>query len=115
MGVIERFFEDFSKYDALDTNMTFYAVANYNTTVEAQLEAIETEEQLRAMTITFTTAGNVFRTNFLMIAEQSGVAFNINTDSGQPSIDRIGVNLQLRRLDAKITFSVSRSQRHLSL
>ena len=107
MGVIERFFEGFSNYDALDNNMTFYAVANYNTTVEAQLKDIKTEDELQAMTITFTTAGNVFRTNFLMIAEQSGVAFNINTDSGQPSIDRIGVNLQLRRLDAKITFSVS--------
>lgn len=110
MGVIEHFFEGFSNYDALNNNnMTFYAVANYNTTVEAQLKGIMTKEELQAMTITFTTAGNVFRTNFLMIAEQSGVAFNINTDtdSGQPSIDRIGVNLQLRRLDAKITFSVS--------
>ena len=108
MGVIERFFEDFSEYDALGNNMTFYAVANYNTTVEAQLKNIQNRDELQAMTITFTTAGNVFRTNFLMIAEQSGVAFNINnTDSGQPSIDRIGVNLQLRRLDAKITFSVS--------
>lgn len=108
MGVIEHFFKDFSKYDALDNNnMTFYAVANYNTTVEAQLEAIKNEDQLRAMTITFTTAGNVFRTNFLMIARQTGIAFNVNDDNGQPTIDRIGVNLQLRRIDAKITFNVS--------
>ena len=107
MGVIEGFFDGFNDYTALGNNMTFYAVANYNTTVEAQLDSIKTEKQLRAMTITFTTAGNVFRTNFLMIARQTGIAFNVNYDNGQPTIDRIGVNLQLRRIDAKITFNVS--------
>ena len=107
MGVIERFFDGFNDYTALDNNMTFYAVANYNTSIESQLKDITYETELQDLRITFSTAGNVFRTNFLMIARQTGIAFNVNDDNGQPTIDRIGVNLQLRRIDAKITFNVS--------
>lgn len=109
MGVIERFFEGFEKYTELENenNMTFYAVANYNTSIESQLDGITDETELQDLRITFSTAGNVFRTNFLMIARQTGIAFNVNDDNGQPTIDRIGVNLQLRRIDAKITFNVS--------
>lgn len=109
MGIIERFFDNFTgSASDLSGELTFYAVANYNTTIESQLKAENlTEAQLLDMQVSFATQGNVFRTNFLMIASQDGVTLNATDSYNGVTVDRIGVNLQLRRIDAKISFHVS--------
>ena len=105
-GTILRFFGN-------NTNMgqysgsgpfTFYAVANYSDAVGSGLAGAKTVSDIEGLTVTFSTAGNVNRTRFLMVAKEDGVALNINQD-GQ--IERTGVNLELKRIDAKVKFNLS--------
>lgn len=108
-GSIPGFFDNFTNYTALQNGaVSFYAVANYNTALGNQLNAAGlTEDQLQNLTIRFSTEGSVSRTTFTMVATNQNVRLNVvNGDDGQPMIQRVGVNLTLRRLDAKITFNL---------
>lgn len=104
-GTILRFFEktDMTQYRNSGP-FTFYAVANYSDAVGSGLAGAKTVSDIEGLTVTFSTAGNVNRTRFLMVAKEDGVALNINQD-GQ--IERTGVNLELKRIDAKVKFNLS--------
>lgn len=109
MGIIPGFFDDYKgNLQSLQGQFTFYAVANYNGTVEEQLKNLSEESELQGMTVTFATRGNVFRTNFLMVATEKNVRFNAKDDgNGGVTVERIGVTLRLRRVDAKVSFRVT--------
>ena len=83
---------------------TFYAVANYSDAVGQQLDRVSNAAGLEELSSRFTTEGNVNRTRFLMTAKESGISLNID-DEGR--IERVGVNLDLKRVDAKIKFNVT--------
>lgn len=104
-GTILRFFgnTDMEQYSG-NGPFTFYAVANYSDAVGRGLADATTISDIEDLTVTFSTAGNVNRTRFLMVAKEDGVALNINQD-GQ--IERTGVNLELKRIDAKVKFYLS--------
>lgn len=104
-GTILRFFgnTDMGQYRGRGP-FTFYAVANYSDAVGRGLADATTVSDIEDLTVTFSTAGNVNRTRFLMVAKEGGVALNINQD-GQ--IERTGVNLELKRIDAKVKFNLS--------
>lgn len=109
MGIIPGFFDDYKgNLQSLQGQFTFYAVANYNGTVEEQLKNLSEESELQGMTVTFATRGNVFRNNFLMVATEKNVSFNAEDDgNGGVTVERIGVTLRLRRVDAKVSFRVT--------
>lgn len=109
MGIIPGFFDDYKgNLQSLQGQFTFYAVANYNDTVEEQLKNLSEESELQGMTVTFATRGNVFRNNFLMVATEKNVRFNAKDDgNGGVTVERIGVTLRLRRVDAKVSFRVT--------
>lgn len=109
MGIIPGFFDDYKgNLQSLQGQFTFYAVANYNGTMEEQLKNLREESELQGMTVTFATRGNVFRTNFLMVATEKNVRFNAKDDgNGGVTVERIGVTLRLRRVDAKVSFRVT--------
>lgn len=109
MGIIPGFFEGYNgNAQSLQEQFTFYAVANYNETVEGQLKNLREESELQKMTVTFATRGNVFRSNFLMVATEKNVSFNAKDDgNGGVTVERIGVTLRLRRVDAKVSFRVT--------
>ena len=83
---------------------TFYAVANYSDAVGQQLDRVSNAAGLEELSSRFTTEGNVNRTRFLMTAKESGINLNID-DEGK--IERVGVNLDLKRVDAKIKFNLT--------
>lgn len=104
-GTILRFFGNTNMVQYRGSGpFTFYAVANYSDAVGSGLTGAKTVPDIEDLTVTFSTAGNVNRTRFLMVAKEDGVALNINQD-GQ--IERIGVNLELKRIDAKVKFDLS--------
>ena len=104
-GTILRFFGNTDMGQYRDSGpFTFYAVANYSDAVGRGLADATTVSDIEGLTVTFSTAGNVNRTRFLMVAKEDGVALNINQD-GQ--IERTGVNLELKRIDAKVKFYLS--------
>lgn len=109
MGIIEGFFSGYDgSVEDLTGKLTFYAVANYDDDLEETLKEDElTKEGLEDMTVSFATEGNVDRTNFLMIAKTEDVTLNPTNSGSTVSVDQIGVTLQLRRVDAKISFRVS--------
>lgn len=110
MGIIPGFFDNYTgDVRSLQGQFTFYAVANYSTTVERQLNSSSiTESELKNMTVRFASSGNVFRTNFLMVATEKNVSFNAEDDgNGGVTVERIGVTLRLRRVDAKVSFRVT--------
>lgn len=109
MGIIPGFFEGYNgNAQSLQGQFTFYAVANYNTTVEGQLKSLTEERELQDMTVKFVTNGNVFRSNFLMVATEKNVRFDaLDNDNGGVTVERIGVTLRLRRVDAKVSFRVT--------
>ncbi len=82
----------------------FYAVANYSDAVGQQLDRVSNAPGLEELSSRFTTEGNVNRTRFLMTAKESGINLNID-DEGK--IERVGVNLDLKRVDAKIKFNLT--------
>lgn len=83
---------------------TFYAVANYSDAVGQELDRVSNAPGLEELSSRFTTEGNVNRTRFLMTAKESGINLNID-DEGK--IERVGVNLDLKRVDAKIKFNLT--------
>lgn len=109
MGIIPGFFDNYvDGVDRLRGQFTFYAVANYNATVEEQLKTLTEESALQDMRVAFASSGNVFRTNFLMVATEKNVSFNAEDDgNGGVTVERIGVTLRLRRVDAKVSFRVA--------
>lgn len=108
MGIIPGFFEDYKgNAESLQGQFTFYAVANYNETVEGHLKKVTKESELQDMTVKFVTNGNVFRSNFLMVATEKNVRFSAVDDNGGVTVERIGVTLRLRRVDAKVSFRVT--------
>ena len=107
-GTIPGFFDKFSDYESLqDASVSFYAVANYSTAQSTALDAVRTVADLQDMTVSFTTEGNVSRSRFLMEAQHPDVRLNGVEENGQLMIERVGVNLVLRRIDAKITFRLT--------
>lgn len=107
-GTIPGFFDKFSDYESLqDASVSFYAVANYSTAQSTALDAVITVADLQDMTVSFTTEGNVSRSRFLMEAQHPDVRLNVVEENGQLMIERVGVNLVLRRIDAKITFRLT--------
>lgn len=109
MGIIERFFDGYQGSEQnLDGDLTFYAVANYDTSLEQEFQRENlTASELENLTVSFATPGDVTRVNFLMIAKEEGVRLNATPGTGNSiNVDHIGVNLQLRRVDSKISFRV---------
>lgn len=110
-GTIPEFFTEDNNSTDFDMSpysdrgpFIFYAVANYSDAVSQELESVNTDADLEALTSRFTTEGNVNRTRFLMTAKESGINLNID-DEGK--IERVGVNLDLKRVDAKIKFNLT--------
>lgn len=102
-GVIPRFFEGFIETERLGQDMTFYAVANYPERLAEQLDSVDDAAELESMTFSFPEEGNVERSSFLMVARHTGISLSVENGT----VGRIGVNLLLRRVDAKITFRLS--------
>ena len=110
-GTIPEFFTEDNNSTDFDMSpysdkgpFIFYAVANYSDAVSQELESVKADVDLEALTSKFTTEGNVNRTRFLMTAKESGINLNID-DEGK--IERVGVNLDLKRVDAKIKFNLT--------
>lgn len=103
-GTIPRYFDGVDMGAYSGQALTFYAVANYSDAVGTQLKAAATKEDIENLSISFTTSGNVNRTRFLMVAKEEGIVLNIN-DEGK--IEKTGVNLELKRVDAKIKFNLT--------
>lgn len=110
-GIIPGFFTDYQYEEGeLDGNLTFYAVANYSTMVDQDLDALandgtSAETKLHNLTIDI-TPGSVERNYFFMVAESDNINLNPVVDGTGIKVERIGTNLPLRRLDAKITFYI---------
>lgn len=110
-GIIPEFFTNYRKSaEELDGNLTFYGIANYSTDVDQDLDNLAddgpaAETTLRNMTIDI-APGSVERNYFFMVAELGDVHLNPTVNGNSISVERIGANLELRRLDAKVTFNV---------
>lgn len=111
-GIIPEFFNGFSgPVSSLEGELTFFAVANYSTTVDQALDDLaddgtDAEPNLRNLKVSI-TSGSVDRNYFAMVAEKTGIQLNPTEESGKVVVERVGTNLQLRRLDAKISFNIS--------
>lgn len=113
-GIIPEFFTNYDVTDEaaeeLDGNLTFYGIANYSTAVDQDLDNLAddgpaAETNLRNMTIDI-APGSVERNYFFMVAELGDVHLNPTVSGNSISVERIGANLELRRLDAKVTFNI---------
>ena len=100
-GTIPNFFTGFSNYDQLgNQSLTFCAVANYNPD-NLNFDNI-TLDGLENMTVS-RAKGDVSRSAFTMVAMEDNVRLNVVNDE----VERVGVNLNLRRLDAKLSFNLT--------
>lgn len=100
-GTIPNFFTDFSSYAQLgNQSLTFCAVANYNPD-NLNFDDI-TLSGLENMTVSI-AKGDVSRSAFTMVAKEDNVRLNVVNDE----VERVGVNLNLRRLDAKLSFNLT--------
>lgn len=110
-GIIPEFFTNYDgTAEELDGNLTFYGIANYSTAVDQDLDNLaadgpDAETNLRNMTIDI-APGSVERNYFFMVAELGDVHLNPTVNGSSISVERIGANLELRRLDAKVTFNI---------
>lgn len=110
-GIIPEFFTNYKgTAKDLDGNLTFYGIANYSTAVDQDLDNLAddgpaAETNLRNMTIDI-APGSVERNYFFMVAELGDVHLNPTVNGNSISVERIGANLELRRLDAKVTFNI---------
>ena len=110
-GIIPEFFTNYDgTAEELDGNLTFYGIANYSTAVDQDLDNLAAdgpaaETNLRNMTIDI-APGSVERNYFFMVAELGDVHLNPTVSGNSISVERIGANLELRRLDAKVTFNI---------
>lgn len=100
-GTIPNFFTGFSSYTQLgNKSLTFCAVANYNPD-NLKFDDI-TLSGLENMTVSI-AKGDVSRSAFTMVAKEDNVRLNVVNDE----VERVGVNLNLRRLDAKLSFNLT--------
>ena len=100
-GTIPNFFTGFNNYAQLgDQSLTFCAVANYNPD-NLNFDNI-TLSDLENMTVS-RAKGDVSRSAFTMVAREGNVRLNVVNDE----VERVGVNLNLRRLDAKLSFNLT--------
>lgn len=100
-GTIPNFFTGFSNYAQLgNQSLTFCAVANYNPD-NLNFDNI-TLSGLENMTVS-RAKGDVSRSAFTMVAKEDNVRLNVVNDE----VERVGVNLNLRRLDAKLSFNLT--------
>lgn len=110
-GIIPGFFTGYKGTEEdLGGNLTFYGIANYSTDVDQDLDNLaddgtDAEANLRNMTIDI-VPGSVERNYFFMVAELGEVHLNPTVNGNSISVERIGANLELRRLDAKVTFNI---------
>ena len=107
-GIIPGFFSgyNFTNASRLEGNLSFYAIANYSQSVGDNLNAIENKTELEDFTVDI-THGSVERNYLFMVAAEEGVNLSPSTDNyGNITVERIGTNLRLRRLDARITFNI---------
>ena len=107
-GIIPGFFSGYKFTDAsrLEGNLTFYAIANYSQSVGDNLKAIKNKTELEDFTVDI-THGSVERNYLFMVAAEEGVNLSPSTDNyGNITVERLGTNLRLRRLDARITFNI---------
>lgn len=102
-GTIPRFFDDFSDIDKLSNQtLTFCAIANYNRTdMGGKLDEITNIKDLNNLQVS-RSPGDVSRNAFTMVAREE---VSLNVVDGE--VERIGVDLKLRRLDAKLTFNLT--------
>ena len=106
-GIIPGFFNgaNITSIDVLSGSLTFYAIANYTPSTEgAKLDQVDSEEKLKNIEVNI-DIGSVGRNSFLMTATQD-VQLNPTLENGQVKVERIGTNLELKRLDSKITFNI---------
>lgn len=100
-GTIPNFFTGISNYAQLgNQSLTFCAVANYNPD-NLKFDDI-TLSGLENMTVS-RAKGDVSRSAFTMVAREDNVRLNVVNDE----VERVGVNLNLRRLDAKLSFNLT--------
>lgn len=100
-GTIPNFFTGFSNYAQLgNQSLTFCAVANYNPD-NLNFDNI-TLDGLENMTVS-RAKGDVSRSAFTMVAREDNVRLNVVNSE----VERVGVNLNLRRLDAKLSFNLT--------
>lgn len=107
-GIIPEFFSgyDFTDASSLEGNLTFYAIANYSQSVGDNLKKINKKAELEDFTVDI-THGSVERNYLFMVAAEEGVNLSPSTDNdGNITVERVGTNLRLRRLDARITFNI---------
>ncbi|HIZ85969.1 MAG TPA: DUF4906 domain-containing protein [Candidatus Coprenecus stercoravium] len=114
-GVIPGFFDGVSQ-SVIQTlqsgGLTFCAVANTDAKLKDKLDGFQTGSyklsDLQDETVELTTEGSGDRTRFPMVAMVSDVNLDIDNDG---NVATVGVNLPLRRIDAKITFNIQVSIR----
>ena len=100
-GTIPNFFTGFSNYAQLgNQSLTFCAVANYNPD-NLNFDNI-TLSELENMTVS-RAKGDVSRSAFTMVAREDNVRLKVVNGE----VERGGVNLNLRRLDAKLSFNLT--------
>lgn len=102
-GTIPGFFEDFTDINQLsDQTLTFCAIANYNRTdMGSKLDEITNIKDLNNLQVS-RSPGDVSRNAFTMVAREE---VSLNVVEGE--VEHIGVDLKLRRLDAKLTFNLT--------
>ena len=102
-GTIPRFFENFTDINQLsDQTLTFCAIANYNRTdMGSNLDGITNIKELNDLQVS-RSSGDVSRNAFTMVAREE---VSLNVVDGK--VEHIGVDLKLRRLDAKLTFNLT--------
>lgn len=83
------------------TGCRFMAFANINSTLRSELENVDTYVDIQNLIYTMTVAGNIERNFFLMTASHDNI--DVDNDPDTP----LGINLVLKRVDAKVTFRVT--------
>lgn len=86
---------------ASGTGCRFMAFANINSTLRSELENVDTYVDIQNLIYTMTVAGNIERNFFLMTASHDNI--DVDNDPDTP----LGINLVLKRVDAKVTFRVT--------
>lgn len=89
-------------FDAVSgTGCRFMAFANINSTLRSELENVDRYVDIQNLIYTMTVAGNIERNFFLMTASHDNI--DVDNDPDTP----LGINLVLKRVDAKVTFRVT--------
>lgn len=84
------------------TGCRFMAFANINSTLRSELQNnVNTYGDIQKLIYTMTVAGNIERNFFLMTASHDNI--DVDNDPDTP----LGINLVLKRVDAKVTFRVT--------